>query len=233
VLGVTSAKAVALWSIMREKFDCSEDGRWRNARLEVERTKQGIRQAALRSNGARGGRPKNQTLNQTETNRLITTEPEPNQTETQRFAKPEPKHNLNKSLSSSSSSSSSFSFASHSTDLAAKTDRTRSLIVSPLEFERAHGKHVREFCDWLCFPQSVFDEFVRLVIAVGSSEPEAIASVTAWGQSVRQEWQRQGRIPGDNIFEFWRHAWKATHGSNKPPGGAIDVLGGLRQVGRP
>jgi hypothetical protein len=102
-----------------------------------------------------------------------------------------------------------------------------------LEFERAHGKHVRDFCDWLCFPQSVFDEFVRLVIAVGSSEPEAIASVTAWGQSVRQEWQRQGRIPGDNIFEFWRHAWKATHGSNKPPGGAIDVLGGLRQVGRP
>jgi len=78
----------------------------------------------------------------------------------------------------------------------------------------------------MCFPEMVFADFVRLVVAAGSTELEAKTSVKTWALSVRQTWE--GRIPGDGIFEFWRNEWKATHGSNKPAAGAIDVLAGLR-----
>lgn len=103
-----------------------------------------------------------------------------------------------------------------------------SLIVSPLEFHRQHGTHVPEFCEWLCFPRQVFDDFVRLTIAAGNDEPTAIEQVTAWAHAVRASWTTSGRIPGDNIFEFWRNEWKATHGSNRPANGSVDVLAGLR-----
>ncbi len=106
--------------------------------------------------------------------------------------------------------------------------RTPSLIVSPLQFHKLHGTHVLEFCEWHCLPQSVFDDFVRLVIGSGADEPSAIAQVTAWAKTVRVAWS--GRIPGDNIFDFWRNEWRAEHGSNKPStaAGAVDVLAGLR-----
>lgn len=103
------------------------------------------------------------------------------------------------------------------------------LIVSPAEFHRRHGKHVLEFCDFVCFPQTVFDDFVKRVIAAGSDEGTARASVMTWAKAVRQAWSSSGRIAGSDIFKFWNHEWEATHGSNKPNGGgAVDVLAGLR-----
>lgn len=85
---------------------------------------------------------------------------------------------------------------------------------SPLAWDRQHGRHVVGFCSWVCLPQSVFDEFVNRVIGAGASEPEAVAQVRAWAGGVRDAWA--GKIPGDGIFDFWRHEWASTHGSNRP-----------------
>lgn len=85
---------------------------------------------------------------------------------------------------------------------------------SPLAWDRQHGRHVVGFCSWVCLPQSVFDEFVNRVIGAGATEPEAVAQVRAWAGGVRDAWA--GKIPGDGIFDFWRHEWASTHGSNRP-----------------
>lgn len=90
VLGVSTPKARLVWAVVASKFERGDDGLWRNVRLEQERQKQTARSAALKANGARGGRPPNQRVNQNETNR---------------FSETEPNENLNKSLTSSSSSS--------------------------------------------------------------------------------------------------------------------------------
>jgi hypothetical protein len=89
-----------------------------------------------------------------------------------------------------------------------------ALIVSPRAFDRQHGQHVEGFCDWLCLPRGLFDDFVKRVIGAGALEDEARGQVLEWARAVRESWQ--GRIPGDNIFDFWRAEWLATHGSNKP-----------------
>jgi hypothetical protein len=107
--------------------------------------------------------------------------------------------------------------------------RSAPLIVSPLEYDRRHGKHVSGFCDFVCLPESVFDDYLRRVIAAGSDEGSARASVLTWAKSVKQAWQGSGRIAGSDIFKFWNHEWEATHGSNKPMAtGGVDVLAGLR-----
>lgn len=93
ILGVSTLKAKAIWKLISHKFDPRADGAYVNTRLEDERKKQAERRAALKANGARGGRPPN---NQTQTNRLSETEPNDNQLA-----------NLDKSLSSSSSFASS------------------------------------------------------------------------------------------------------------------------------
>lgn len=104
--------------------------------------------------------------------------------------------------------------------------RPQPLIMSPLEWDRRHGKHVSGFCDFVCFPETVFDDFLRRVVSAGNTEEDARQQVLTWAKSVRQAWA--GRIPGDDIFKFWTHEWQQTHGSNKPAGGAVDVLAGLR-----
>lgn len=96
----------------------------------------------------------------------------------------------------------------------------------PGTWGRIHSPHVTGFCDWVCFPELVFNDFVRRVVAAGTPDADAQADVTTWAKSVRQAWQ--GQIPGDDIFEFWRHEWKKTHGSNKPAAGGVDLLAGFK-----
>lgn len=131
VLGVTGIKARAVWAVISSKFERCPDGQWRNTRLEQERQKQADRRAALRDNGAKGGRPPK------------------NQTETNRFSQTEPKENQNKSLAFSSSSS--------FTDDSSKNDESRerpsrhpiqgSGAYEPGSLPRDHMHHV------LCGPE--------------------------------------------------------------------------------
>lgn len=99
----------------------------------------------------------------------------------------------------------------------------------PATWGRLHSAHVGGFCDFVCFPESVFEDFVRRVVTARGLDPEvARQQVKAWAEGVRKDWQTQGKIAGDDIFEFWRHEWKRQHGSNKPASGSVDVLAGLK-----
>lgn len=106
--------------------------------------------------------------------------------------------------------------------------RGGGLIVSPAEFDRQHGAHLLEFCDFVCLPRSVFHGFVTRAMNTGVSEADAEAQVRAWAHQVRLEWA--GRIPGSDIFKFWRNEWEATHGDNAPARGGRDVTAGLRGI---
>jgi hypothetical protein len=103
-------------------------------------------------------------------------------------------------------------------------------FVSPAQWARQHGQHVSGFCDWLCLPESVVDGFVRRLMGAGTEEGVARAQTLAWAKGVRQAWA--GRVPGDDIFAFWRNEWAATHGSNKPAASAsaVDPLAGVKEA---
>ena len=90
-----------------------------------------------------------------------------------------------------------------------------------------HDKHVDGFCTFVCLPQRVFDDFVNRVVHAGADHAVAPSQVRAWAQDVRARWQ--GRIPGADIFDFWRNEWQTTHGSNTPAKGR-DLTAGLRNL---
>lgn len=96
-----------------------------------------------------------------------------------------------------------------------KTPRGRpGLVQSPGAWGVRHAACVVGFCDFVCLRRSQFDEFVSRVVTGGALESDATVQVTAWAHEVRTRWI--GRIPGDDIFAFWKHEWQATHGSNRP-----------------
>jgi hypothetical protein len=94
-------------------------------------------------------------------------------------------------------------------------DRYRAIHGStPLEWGRVHGSHVAGFCEWVCFPETVCEELARRVPGVELAE--ARANVLEWAHEVRRRWEASGQIPGDTIWNFWRHEWQRTHGTNRP-----------------
>lgn len=101
-----------------------------------------------------------------------------------------------------------------------------SLITSPLEFDRVHGKHVAEFCAFVCLPRSVFDGFVNRLASAKTPDPEAVA--LAWARQVRAGWEVAGDVPGADIFAFWRDEWARTH-----PGPARPDPARVRRMGLP
>lgn len=109
-------------------------------------------------------------------------------------------------------------------------------IVQPGAWDRQHASHAfrGDFCGWLCLPESVVTGFAGRAMGAGQSEATARESVRAWALSVKARWLATGTIPGDDIFEFWRNEWKATHGSNKPATSLAfaDPLAGLREAER-
>lgn len=103
-------------------------------------------------------------------------------------------------------------------------------FVPPAEWDRQHRSHVAGFCDWVCFPQSVFDGFVARLRLSGRPEGELGPAVKGWALGVRADWQRRGAVPGDDIFAFWRNEWQGTHGSNKPAATGGDPLSGVKEA---
>lgn len=214
VMRVTQAEARKLWAVVREKFHRGDDGLWRNSRLEAERQKQADYRQAKIDAGRRGGLAKGKQTPSTATVLL-----EANGV-ANGVAKP-----------SSSSSSSSSSSKPPSTKNVEGTHTRLAPIrhPSPLAWDRQHGRHVVGFCSWVCLPQAIFDEFVNRVVGAGASEPDAVQQVREWAEGVKAAWV--GRIPGDDIFAFWRNEWATTHGSNKPAASAgVDPLGGVREA---
>lgn len=220
VMRVSEKDAAKLWATVSAKFQRGDDGLWRNARVEAERAKQAEYRQSRIDAGRRGGLAK---AKQTPSTATVLLEANDKQA-----ASTEPSKPLAKPSSSSSSSFSSSATPSTQNVEGAHTPRPIR-HPSPLAWDRVHGRHVAGFCSWVCLPQSIFDEFVNRVIGAGASEPEAVAQVRAWAEGVRKSWA--GRIPGDDIFAFWRNEWAATHGSNKPAATAVsDPLAGVREA---
>jgi uncharacterized protein YdaU (DUF1376 family) len=73
--------------------------------------------------------------------------------------------------------------------------------ANPRDWGRIHGNHVSGFCDWVCLPDFVFEEF-----RAKSPGPEY---VTGWARKVRLEWE--GRTIGEDGLKFWRARWSESH----------------------
>jgi uncharacterized protein YdaU (DUF1376 family) len=88
--------------------------------------------------------------------------------------------------------------------------------ANPRDWGRIHGNHVSGFCDWVCLPDFVFEEFR------GKSGQTAVADqgrayVRGWALKVRSEW---GNRPiGEDGLKFWRARWSESH-ATKPAGHA-------------
>ena len=102
---------------------------------------------------------------------------------------------------------------------------SKSLISGqskPMNWGKIHGNHVSGFCDWVCLPDFIFNEF-----AAKSGQLNAEAWTKDWALSVRRVWE--GRPIGDDSLVFWRARWAEFLGTTKTAtGGGVDVLAGLR-----
>lgn len=83
--------------------------------------------------------------------------------------------------------------------------RGPSLVLSPLEWDKLHGKHVEGFCDWVCLPQ-----FVALEFAAKALHPGDIGPIVTWARGVRVEHEPRGTV-GDDSLTFWRKRWAQAH----------------------
>lgn len=215
--GCSVPAAKKLWAVVGSKFALGADGWYRNTRLEQEREKQAAFRTDQSTKGKAGATKRwNASGHSTGygsghdsvTVRPIAGRWPEDSSPVSDLRSPSPEVPLNQQ------------------DLRRESPQGGPLIVSPMAYFKQHGQHVDGFCDWMCLPRSSFTRFVNLLIGAGATEESAERQARVWATSVRQAWV--GRIPGDDIFKFWDHEWAATHGSNKPAPGAIDVLAGLR-----
>jgi hypothetical protein len=98
--------------------------------------------------------------------------------------------------------------------LPVKPYATRPLVEAPAKW--SHGQHEGGFCDWMCFPVDLFDQFAkRLERHDGLDPQEARASVRRWAEGVRES----GIVATGKMYDFWNAQWELTHGSSKPAEG--------------
>lgn len=79
--------------------------------------------------------------------------------------------------------------------------------ANPRDWGRIHGNHVSGFCDWVCLPDFVFEEF-----RAKSPGPEY---VMGWAAKVREKYY--GTTIGEDGLKFWRTRWSESH-ITKPAG---------------
>lgn len=87
--------------------------------------------------------------------------------------------------------------------------RIAPLIESPLAWDRKHGGHVGGFCDWVCLPGDLAEQFAG---RAGWDQ----AQVVAWAEAVRRNWQASGRVPAGKMYDFWNDRWTEQHPATKP-----------------
>jgi hypothetical protein len=85
-----------------------------------------------------------------------------------------------------------------------KTPPAKPLVsgqANPRDWGRIHGNHESGFCDWVCLPDFVFEEF-----RAKSPGPEY---VRGWAAKVREKYE--GTIIGEDGLKFWRRQWSESH----------------------
>jgi hypothetical protein len=70
----------------------------------------------------------------------------------------------------------------------------------------SHRGHVNGYCDWICLPEFLFNEFVNKC-------PSGIGTVDTWAKRVKREWS--GREISEDNLAFWRKRW-AERGAAQP-----------------
>lgn len=206
ILGCTAAQERAIWLRIVSKFAAVGDA-YQNSRLEEERVKQAERRQKLAANGSKGGSQKvanaTQALEQ----------------------KPQQLGGQNPSLSSSSSFASS-----EKQEQERPPTPSKPLIsgeASSVGWWKIHGAHVEGFCNWVCLPQFLFEEFCRKS-GQGDQADGGVAYVRGWAAKVREQWS--GPV-GDNL-KFWRDRWAESHPTKKPAEKPFSVADAIaRQAG--
>lgn len=84
------------------------------------------------------------------------------------------------------------------------------LIVSPLQWSRGHGGHLPGFCDWLCLPADLAEQFA------GRSGGD-LGAVSEWAAGVRQRWQAEHMVPSGRMYDFWNDRWAEAHPPKAKP----------------
>lgn len=78
----------------------------------------------------------------------------------------------------------------------------------------AHGEHEAGFCDWMCLPADLVDQFANRLIAAGTARdlPSGQTLVRIWARNVRSS----GIVPTGRMYDFWNAQWTLAHGSSRP-----------------
>lgn len=90
-----------------------------------------------------------------------------------------------------------------------RATRIAPLIESPLHWDRKHGGHLPGFCDWMCFPSDLAEQF-------GGRSGWDLGRVTGWAEAVRRNWQASQRVPSGRMYDFWNDRWTEQHPTTKP-----------------
>lgn len=86
--------------------------------------------------------------------------------------------------------------------------------MSPLAWGNKHSEHVTGFCDWMCFPADLAQQFAA---RFNPSDPEAgLVDVRDWARSVRRAWESNAATPTGKMYDFWNNRWTEEHGEVKP-----------------
>lgn len=96
-----------------------------------------------------------------------------------------------------------------------KPRRVESLVPRGVaaRWGEQHGDHLTGFCDWMCFPETLVNQFAaRLSERDHITHVDATREVERWARSVRAS----GVMPTGKMFDFWNGQWQATHGSSAP-----------------
>jgi uncharacterized protein YdaU (DUF1376 family) len=175
ILSCSKREEAALWAVLSKKFPADPDGHYRNARLELERSKQADRRDALAENGKKGGRP---PKNQTETNRFPEQEPNGNQKQSLPLPSPSP-----------------FPVPSSNPDPNPRETRARTAPI-----HASHRNHAA--CGRVCVPAGLHNEFVQRRNHLNADQelrawyPFVDREWAVGGPRERDE-------PGD-VYSFWR-----------------------------
>lgn len=74
---------------------------------------------------------------------------------------------------------------------------------------RTHSGHVPGFCDWICFPKRLQQQYAACSghdVSTPERRAEVEASVARWAAQVRLDWR--GRPISESLWAFWNARWR-------------------------
>lgn len=82
------------------------------------------------------------------------------------------------------------------------------------ERRKTHNGHVSGFCDWICLPKRLREQFAAQSgedISTSEKRKDIEDRVELWAKDVRAKWE--GQQIGDSMWDFWKFRWREFVGS--------------------